>query len=133
MKRNVFKRIVSALIAVVMVLSLCSCGNREASANAEANNEAAKQHVFSYEDVDLGIDLNNVGIMGMDYVNDRVYAVIQDYTGSYAAAGGARMVVMPSVGVEDGVVEEGAVEEIVYNGPTYVLVSAKIVIPYLRI
>lgn len=126
MKRNVFKRIVSALIAVVMVLSLCSCGNREASANAEANNEAAKQHVFSYEDVDLGIDLNNVGIMGMDYVNDRVYAVIQDYTGSYAAAGGARMVVMPSVGVEDGVVEEGAVEEIVYNGPTYVLVSAKI-------
>ena len=126
MKRNLFKRIISALIAVVMVLSLCSCGNREASANAEANNEAAKQHVFSYADVDLGIDFNNVGIMGMDYVNDRVYAVIQDYSGNYSAAGGARAVIMPSIGVEEGVVEEGAVEEFVYSGPTYLLVSAKL-------
>ena len=123
MKKSFFRRLVSALVAVFMVLSLCSCGGEDTSANAEANNEAAKQNVYAYEDIDLGIDLNNVGIYGVDFVNDKLYVVIQDYSGQFAPIGGARLAVdMPTVEVAP---EEGIVEDFVSQPPSYVLISMK--------
>ncbi len=138
MKRSIFKRITGFALIVVLALSLCACGDQAASGKAERNNEASKQYVYSYEDIDLGIDLENMGIMGMDYMNDRLYVLVQDYSGQYAAeyaaASGARMAVEESAEdteaedttTEDVAVGEPAAEEYVYTGPVYVLVSANL-------
>ena len=133
MKKSFFRRLVSALVAVFMVLSLCSCGGEDTSANAEANNEAAKQNVYAYEDIDLGIDLNNVGIYGVDFANDKLYVVIQDYSGQFAPAVGAKAaVILPSVDDEIAVddvivdVEDDFQEDYVYYGPVYVVASVKL-------
>ena len=137
MKGKLFRRITSVVLAGAMVLSLSGCGNSEASKIAEANNLAAKQSVYSYEDIDLGIDLENVGVYGMNYVNDRMYILLEDYSGQFGAGVGARIAVeTPVVEVEteevegetttDIAVEEPLPDEYVYTGPTYVLVSANV-------
>ena len=133
--KNKFKAIVSIILVAITALSLCACGDKAASQNAEANNQAAKQFVYSYEDLDLGIDLNNVSVNGVDYINDRLYLLFQDYSGQYTAAGGAKAaVMMPSVEVEVEVedaivdVEDDSMEEeeYVYTGPVYVVASVKL-------
>ena len=133
MRKNIFKRMLCTVLTAVMVLSLCACGDKEASKNAEANNQAAKQNVYSYADIDLGVDMNNANIQGMRYVNDRLYVLIQDYSGQFGAASGARIMMdMPVVEVlpEEGVealpeedVDIGVEEPIEYMGPVYILMS----------
>ena len=81
MRTNKLKAIVSMILTAVMALSLCACGDNAASQNAEANNQAAKQFVYSYEDLNLGIDLDNVSVNSVDYINDRLYLLFQDYSG----------------------------------------------------
>ena len=90
MRTNKLKAIVSMILTAVMALSLCACGDNAASQNAEANNQAAKQFVYSYEDLNLGIDLDNVSVNSVDYINDRLYLLVQDYSGQFTPAGGAR-------------------------------------------
>jgi len=133
MRGKKFKSIVSLVIAAATALTLCACGDRAASQNAEANNEAAKQFVYSYEDLDLGIDLGNAQIYGVDYIDDRLYLLLQDYSGQFSAVGGARIAVDMAVeeeveeeATEDIVVDEPAIEVPEYMGPAYVVVSANL-------
>ena len=105
------KKIISMLLVFTVCLSLCACGNNAASQNAEANNQAAKQFVYNYEDLDLGIDLDNVSVNNVDYINDRLYLLIQDYSGQFAPAVGAKTAVVLSsvdgeIAVEDVVVDD---------------------------
>ena len=133
MRGNAFKRVISMLLVAVLTVSLSACG----STSASANNQLSKMYVYSYEDIDLGLDPNNMNIYSMEYVNDRIYVLLQDYSGQFGAAVGAKMAiaeaaavvlpeVMPEVPVEDGAVDDGMMVEPVYTGPVYVLVSAKI-------
>ena len=118
MKGKLFRRITSVVLAGAMVLSLSGCGNSEASKIAEANNLAAKQSVYSYEDIDLGIDLENVGVYGMNYVNDRMYILLEDYSGQFGAGVGARIAVeTPVVEVETEEVEGETTTDIAVEEP----------------
>lgn len=132
MKERSIKRVMCLLLATMLVVTLCACGS---AGTAASNNQASKLYVYSSEDIDLGIDSNNVSVRSLEYVNNRIYVLLQDYSGQYGAAAGARMavteaaVVMPEVTPEDTVTGEGVVtepEEVVYTGPVYVLISANI-------
>jgi len=136
MKGKFFRRVLCMIFAAVLMLSICACGNKK-----ESNNMASKMYVYSYEDIDLGLNLDNASVTSMSYVNDKIYVLLQDYSGQYSgAASGARTAVvlpevevMPEVDAEDAVVEDVIIddgimeeEEYVYYGPVYVLVSAKL-------
>ena len=127
MRKNLFKRVISFVLTAATVLSLCACGASGNSKEAAEKNQASKQNVYAYDNLDLGIDTNNVNIQGVQYMNDRLYMLIQDYSEQFAPSVGARIAVdMPVVEVMPGE-GEGVVEEPVeYMGPTYILMSMKL-------
>ena len=152
------KRILSFLLASAMVLSLCSCGKDETQDPNEpgstpvVSSEEAKQYVFHGKDIDLGVDIDNVGLYGMVYMDGYVYTLVEDWNNQLGdnvvseplgSTGGASVVatasadVALSAAVGDGtindvieVLPEGDVEiwpeeEYVYTGPNYYIISAK--------
>ena len=127
MKKNVFKRVISFVLTAAAVLSLCACGASGNSKETAEKNQASKQNVYAYQNLELGIDTSNVNIQGVQYMNDRLYMLVQDYSNQFAPALGAKIAVdMPVVEVMPGD-GEGVVEETVeYWGPTYILMSMKL-------
>jgi len=133
MKNIKWKKMVTILLAAILTLTVCGCGNSAGTVN---NDGYSKQYVYSYQDIDLDIDTQNMGIYGMSYQNGRVYVLLEDYSGRFTPAVGARAAVtMESVTVESAVADVAVdgdfavdlpMEEPVYYGPVYVLVSANL-------
>lgn len=139
MKRKRFRRILCVLLAAVMTVSLCACGDE--SANGESvNNDAAKQHVYAASDIDLGVEMDQVGMYSMSCYNGRVYTILEDYNNLLEGGEGADAEVMPRSATEESVAAEVSVdiaveevppvdesiEEYVYTGPSYYLVSVNL-------
>lgn len=109
MKGRKRKSILALVLALVMTLSVCGCGENGAgstsgSQSGKDDNSASKQYVYSYETLDLGIDFENASVYGMSYLNDRIYLVVQDYSGQFNSAADI-------AGGSEGVTEEETVEE----------------------
>lgn len=129
-----FKKVFCLILAGIMTISLCSCGGKEEQASTEEEKLAAKQYVYSYEDIDLGVDLANVGMYNMSYYDGRIYMVLEDYSGTMSnmartaeVAVKAVAEVMPEIDSDMSVDVEGVVpeEEYIYTGPQYYLYSVK--------
>lgn len=139
------KRLLCVILALTMVLSLCSCKDGEeevspeAQAQAAANTAEAKKYVYSGKDIDLGIDFNEVGMYGMTCTGDRVYVLVEDWNNVLGDSLGeveedtvepradAEMDVDPAI--EDGAIDVYPVipeEEYVYVAPSYYVISVKI-------
>lgn len=150
------KKALCITLAGIMTLSVCACNKDGQSvnngSNAGGDTDAAKQYVYAYEDIDLGVDMNNVGLYDMTYRDGKIYAIIEDYSNSMGNSVEPRSAValpeldddfavdVPAV-EEDVTTEEDAIEgdvdlgvdndmsvgiEDIYYGPNYYLLSAKV-------
>ena len=123
-----WKRILCIALTGVLTLSMCACnketesGSNNSNGNGgkdgQGNNLAAKQYVYASEEIDLGVDLENVGMYSMRYVDGRIYTVIEDYNSSFDDSVEPRAAVAlpevdPGFGVEvpEDVTEENTEEE----------------------
>lgn len=109
MRKRVWKKVLSFLLAAMMVLSMAACGKGEGKQNE--NNLLAKQNVYSYENIDYGDFGDNVSIQGMSYSDGRVHVLLDIYIyesqGATPRLGAA--VAIPEVG-EEAVVDAEASE-----------------------
>ena len=113
------KRWLSIALAGMLTLSLCACnkdnptglGGNGSNGNAQngGDNFASKEFVYALQEIDLGIDLENVGMYNMAYADGRIYTVIEDYSNSLSEGIVPRgAVVMPEV--DPGFAVEGPEE-----------------------
>ena len=77
MSKGVWKKGLSFLLAVMMVIGMTACGKTEGKQNE--NNLLAKQNVYSYENIDFGDFGDNVSIQGMSYNDGRVNVLLDIY------------------------------------------------------
>lgn len=157
-----WKKLLCLGLTAVMVLSMTAC-NKDGEGGSQggtqggkddatvANSSAAKEYVFSAQDIDFGVDLGNMGMYGMSYVDGRVTILVEDYNNTIQLDGeasegvgeaaedtveagtgeteGAVEVVNPDIAVDEDMmvdVEDGMYEEYVYTGPQYYFVSANV-------
>ena len=64
------RRVISTLLAAIMVFSLTACGGNK---NDAVNKEEAKKYVYRMEDFKADILDNNTNLSAVCYVNDRIY------------------------------------------------------------
>ncbi len=105
MKRG--KRIISIALAGVLTLSMCACnkdnptgiGGIGGNGNEQtAGDYASKEFVYAQEEIDLGVNLEKVGLYNMAYADGRIYTVIEDYSNSLSEGINPRgAVVMPEI------------------------------------
>lgn len=157
-----WKKLLCLGLTAMMVLSLAACnkdgeggqgdsqGGKDGTGSA-ANASAAKEYVYSAQDIDFGFNFNEVSMYGMACVDGRITVLLEDYSnilsaeaegsGETAESGegtesGEGAVTEPAVGVtmpevdedmvvdvEDGVFEDEIIEDYVYTGPSYYLLS----------
>ncbi len=135
------KKILCMLLAATMILSLCSCNKEpgetdpEVQAQVAANSAEAKKYVYSAKEVDFGVDFNQLGLYGMSYSDGRVFALVEDWNN--VLGGGESSVpsegtIAPRAEVDDDMAvtpdtevlpEDGVMEEYVYTGPSFYLIS----------
>ncbi len=157
-----WKKLLCLGLTAVMVLSMTAC-NKDGEGGSQggtqggkddataANSSAAKEYVFSAQDIDFGVDLGNMGMYGMSYADGRVTILVEDYNNTIQLDGesteeageasedtieagtgeteGAVEVVNPDIAVDEDMivdVEDGMYEEYVYTGPQYYFVSANV-------
>lgn len=127
-----------------------SQGGKDKEGNV-VNSSAAKEFVFAAQEIDFGFDFNQVGMYGMACADGRITVLLEDYSNILSAeveggddttqtgedaeisdgADAAVDVVEPRIAVdeeimvevEDGVFEDAIVDEYVYTGPSYYLLS----------
>lgn len=76
MKKKAFTKITSMILAASMMLGLCACGGN--SAEDEAKASAAKEAVYSYQDLKLPYepsDEEGMSITGGGYIDGRLYYI----------------------------------------------------------
>ena len=76
MNKVIWKRILAFVLAGIMVLGLAGCGKKGGD---NPNGELAKQDVFSWEELPIPIDSSNYGINYLNYLNDRIYVIVDAY------------------------------------------------------
>lgn len=69
------KRVVSFLLAGLMVFGLCACGGSDDS----AKKEEAKKYVFKMEDISTDVLGENEGSYGYAYANGKIYILTTEY------------------------------------------------------
>lgn len=70
-------RVVSMLLAGMMVFSLAACGDNN-SAQEEANKEEAKKYVYRMTDIKTDAITDNMSINGMAYLDGRICILSQE-------------------------------------------------------
>ena len=113
-----FRNVVCFMLVAVLILSAAGCNggssNNGKSENS-SNNEAAKQNVFSYEEINLDIgEWDNVNYNSLCQIGDRFYIVINATrygSGSAEMYGYARDVIAEAAGVTAEEEEDNAEEE----------------------
>ncbi len=156
-----WKKLLCLMITATMVVSLAACNKTEGDGpegsqggeggSAVASSSAAKEYVYAAQDIDFGVDLANMGMYGMSYVDGRVTVLVEDYNNTIQldeesaegtgeatedtaengenATEGTTEAVNPDMAVDEDMivdVEDGMYEEVVYTGPKYYFVSANV-------
>lgn len=142
------KKLLSLLLAGIMILSLAACNKEGTNGNGNGDGKEgnggniaedsnlSKQNVFHGQEIDLGDEFKNINLYSMTCKDNRIFMILEDYNNSFGRdvvsgnviSGTDGMVVMPIVDndmaviPEDGVFEEMPSED-VYLGPSYYLVS----------
>ena len=146
------KRILSALLTGILIVSLCACGKKDGAGDNNQKNEAAdpslaKLNVYRAEELDLGIDFTKVALHATMINNDRIYMVVEDWENTLFPDETsdisediedisvndldveAEVLPVPDVMLDgDIMIEDGVMMPVVeeeYFGPNYVLVSVK--------
>ncbi|MGN1147273.1 MAG: hypothetical protein ACI4TB_02550, partial [Lachnospiraceae bacterium] len=70
------KRVLSMLLATVMVVSLAACGGTSASSDNTAKNEDAKKYVYRMEDIASDIIDEDSNVYSVNYVDGRIYMLL---------------------------------------------------------
>lgn len=89
MSKGKWKRILSAMLAVIMILCLAACGEEASNSEGESkdsgkkdqytNSSLAKENVFAYENLDLSQHGDDVSIRTVSYNGKRVYMLLDIY------------------------------------------------------
>lgn len=81
-----FKKALCMLLAGLMVLSFAACNNNNGDqktdgdkTNSVKTDSEAKKYVYSYQDIEMGVSLDNMHLYDMQFVDGRVYALVEDY------------------------------------------------------
>ena len=80
MKKKKWKQLIGAGLALLMAVSVVGCGKKEGDgpgASSVKGGEIDKNYVYSYENLDLSHNLDN--IYNVFYRNGRVYVVGDSY------------------------------------------------------
>lgn len=77
MRRKNLSWVACALLSIVMAASLAGCGGDSGSGGKATASAMDKEHVYSYEELELPVKLDDV--RGMFYRNDRIYVVGVSY------------------------------------------------------
>lgn len=127
------RRVLSLLLALVLISGLCACGKKgeEGSANNEksiaTDPSLAKQYVFRPQDLNLGIDFDSVNLASMRVIDNRVYMLIEDWSGKLRGetAGKEGAPDTSVMGVEGDVAVNDVLLPVVEedNGTYYVMLS----------
>lgn len=92
MNKKKFQKWISIGLIMTMLLALTACGNGDSSSgnggsngkpggnkNGSADNSLAKQYVYSLQELDVCDSEDGCSIRFLTEVNDRVYALIEEY------------------------------------------------------
>ena len=112
-----FRNAVCFILVAVLILSAAGCNGRSSNngkSEKSSNNEAAKQNVFSYEEINLDIgEWDNVNYNSLCQIGDRIYIVINaiKYGSVSAEMYGYRDVIAEAAGVTAEEEENNTEEE----------------------
>lgn len=93
MSKGLWKKALGLGLAVIMTAGLAACGNNDdgggqgsggglgggGSAAGNANSSLAKEYVYSYDPIDLGDYGDNISIRQMQYIDGRMYVLLEIY------------------------------------------------------
>ena len=79
------KKGISLLLMVCLVMTLSACGkDGQTVSGRNSSSNLSKQYVFSYDEITIDENLENAGVYGMYYTNEKIYMLLQSYEGSNA-------------------------------------------------
>lgn len=128
------KKILCLCLVGIMILAMTACGKEEAGKDGEgtkggtvtADPSVAKQYVFRGQELNLGMDFNNMNLYSMVCKDNRIYMVYQEYgmaKGGTAQAAVVYPVVDGDMAVEILPEDGEVIEDYEMELPTYYLVS----------
>lgn len=80
MKKGWIKRAFSLTLAATLVLGLAGCKKSSPEEKSNANSALAKQNVYSYTDIPLNLETDDVSVRDMIYSNGKVYVALETYS-----------------------------------------------------